>query len=93
MPESTIHRTLTLLSVKEWACQGKYSRLDQLQRDLLLVLAKGREEIGSPTHQDAMAFERRWIQARDEVCRRGSLLWSPALSHTMRLRIVHMHCI
>ncbi len=80
-----VHRILTLPRIREWVCQGKYPRLDQLQKDVLLVLAKGRAEVGGPAHQDAIAMERRWIQIRDEVCKKGSLLWSPALSHTLRL--------
>ncbi len=36
-------RTLTLGRVEQWACQGRYSRLEQLQSDLLSLLREARE--------------------------------------------------
>ena len=43
----TVKRTLTLAKLTQWSGEGRYSRLDKLQSDLLALLHKAREERGT----------------------------------------------
>ena len=82
--DRTVSRSLTLEQIEQWAKWGRYTRLDLLQRDVLIVLRGAREEFGSPAYLDSVALERGYIRARDEVCKKGALLWTPAFTYTER---------
>ena len=75
-------RVFSLHKLHQWVTNGRYSRLDQLQTDILLVLKQARlkeiEQEESLT-KASLVLEKQYIIIRDEICRSGQLLWSPAL--------------
>ena len=81
---ATIKRRFNLDKIREWTKEGRYSRLQQLQEDLLVVLRSGRAEYESEVCRDSFKLEQTYLKVRDEVCMGGALLWSPALEHTIR---------
>ena len=77
---------LSLRRIAHWTEGGRYSRLDQLQTDLLAVFAKARkrggeeaEDEGARIRQRSRVLERQFLLVRDELCKKGEVLWSPAL--------------
>lgn len=75
-------RVFSLHKLHQWVTNGRYSRLDQLQTDILLVLKQARlkeveqEELLAKA---SLVLEKQYIIIRDEICQNGQLLWSPAL--------------
>lgn len=77
--------------IQHWAESEQYSRLDQLQTDVLAVLREARvegeaEEVWKKREvvSCSLALERQYVLLRDELCGKGKQLWSPALEqHTL----------
>ena len=81
--EAVIKHPFNLHRIKQFTHQGRYSRLSQLQDDLLTVFKLGREKYGSKMYRDSIEFERLYLRVRDEVCKGGDVLWSSALDYTV----------
>jgi protein polybromo-1 len=84
-----IRRRFDLAKIRQWINDGRYTRLQQLQDDLLAVFKLGRKYYGSKAYYESFELERAYLRVRDEVCKDGNLLWSPALDYTARyIRVV-----
>ena len=81
---SSVKRRFDLDKIVLWTNDCRYTRLQQLQDDLLAVLKLGRSEYESKTCQESVKLERAYLRVRDDVCKGGSLLWSPALEYTTK---------
>ena len=81
---SPIKRRFDLAKIKQWASDGRYTRLQQLQDDLLAVFRSGRTEYGSEVYCESFKLERTYLRVRDELCKDGNLLWSMALEYTAK---------
>lgn len=72
-------RTLSLEKVNHWITLGRYTRLDQLQKDLLLLFQQARQieaEMDNEVDKIIISLEKEYVKTRDRIC--SSLLWSPA---------------
>ena len=81
---ATLKRRFDLAKIRQWASDGRYTRLQQLQDDLLAVFKFGRTEYGSEVYRESFKLEKIYLRVRDEVCRDGALLWSQALDYAAR---------
>ena len=81
-------RKFDLAKIKQWTSDGRYTRLQQLQDDLLAIFRLGRSEYGSEVYRESFKLERTYLRVRDEVCKDGTLLSSQALEYTAR----YMQC-
>lgn len=79
-----VRRRFDLAKIRQWTSDGRYTRLQQLQDDLLAVFKLGRKYYGSQVYYDSFKLERAYLKVRDELCKDGNLLWSPALDYTTR---------
>ena len=79
-----IRRRFGLAKIRQWLNDGRYTRLQQLQDDLLAVFKLGRAYYGTEAYRESFKLERVYLKVRDEVCKNGMLLWSPALEYTAR---------
>ena len=79
---SKSRRVFSLHKISGWVSGGRYTRLDQLQNDVLQILNKAKQN--SSLTNIARSLEKGFISIRDEVCDSGSVLWSPALKRAMR---------
>ena len=86
-----IRRRFDLAKIRQWMSEGRYTRLQQLQDDLLAVFKLGRAYYGSEAYRESFKLERVYLKVRDEVCRNGTLLWSPALEYTARYSVHVMY--
>ena len=84
MGGATVKRRFDLAKISQWCKDGRYTRLQQLQGDLLAVFRAGRTEYESEVYRDSFKLERAYLKVRDEICRGGALLWSPALEYTTK---------
>ncbi|XP_061909828.1 protein polybromo-1-like isoform X1 [Entelurus aequoreus] len=68
---------------------GSYRRLDVFQDHMFEVLEKARRpnRTDSEIFEDAVELQQFFIRIRDELCKNGELLMSPALSYTAK----HLH--
>ena len=85
-----IRRRFDLAKIRQWANEGRYTRLQQLQDDLVAVFKLGRTYYGSKAYHESFKLERAYLKVRDEVCKDGTLLWSQALEYTVRYN-VHLY--
>ena len=85
-----IRRRFDLAKIQQWTSDGRYTRLEQLQDDLLAVFKLGRRHYGSKTYHESCKMERAYLTVRNEVCKDGTLLWSPALGYTARYINIHV---
>uniref|UniRef100_A0A3Q3XI85 Protein polybromo-1 n=1 Tax=Mola mola TaxID=94237 RepID=A0A3Q3XI85_MOLML len=69
--------------------QGRYKRLDVFQDHMFEVLEKARRlnRTDSEIFEDAVELQQFLIRIRDELCKNGEILMSPALSYTSK----HLH--
>ncbi|XP_053723226.1 protein polybromo-1 isoform X1 [Synchiropus splendidus] len=69
--------------------QGLYKRLDVFQDHMFEVLEKARlmNRTDSEIFEDAVELQQFLIRIRDELCKNGEILMSPALSYTSK----HLH--
>ncbi|XP_061114173.1 polybromo 1, like isoform X5 [Conger conger] len=68
---------------------GRYKRLDVFQEHMFEVLEKARRlhRTDSEIFEDAVELQQFFIKIRDELCKNGEILLSPALSYTTK----HLH--
>ncbi|XP_061689897.1 protein polybromo-1 isoform X2 [Syngnathoides biaculeatus] len=68
---------------------GRYMRLDVFQDHMFEVLEKARHlnRTDSEIFEDAVELQQFFIRIRDELCKNGEILMSPALSYTPK----HLH--
>ncbi|XP_019864490.1 PREDICTED: protein polybromo-1-like [Amphimedon queenslandica] len=72
-------RILSLEKVNHWISLGRYTRLDQLQKDLLLLFQQARQieaEMDNEVDKIIISLEKEYVKTRDRIC--SSFLWSPA---------------
>ncbi|XP_072308340.1 protein polybromo-1-like isoform X3 [Eucyclogobius newberryi] len=69
--------------------KGRYKRLDVFQDHMFEVLEKARRlnRTDSEIFEDAVELQQFFIRIRDELCKNGEILMSPALSYTCK----HLH--
>ncbi|XP_016536359.1 protein polybromo-1-like isoform X3 [Poecilia formosa] len=69
--------------------RGRYKRLDVFQDHMFEVLEKARRlnRTDSEIFEDAVELQQFFIRIRDELCKNGEILMSPALSYTSK----HLH--
>ncbi|XP_055768338.1 protein polybromo-1-like isoform X4 [Salvelinus fontinalis] len=69
--------------------RGRYRRLDVFQEHMFNVLEKARRlhRTDSEIFEDAVELQQFFIKIRDELCKNGEILLSPALSYTSK----HLH--
>ncbi|KAM8916386.1 protein polybromo-1-like isoform 4-T4 [Spinachia spinachia] len=69
--------------------RGGYKRLDVFQDHMFEVLEKARRlnRTDSEIFEDAVELQQFFIRIRDELCKNGEILMSPALSYTSK----HLH--
>uniref|UniRef100_A0A3P8ZCP2 Protein polybromo-1 n=1 Tax=Esox lucius TaxID=8010 RepID=A0A3P8ZCP2_ESOLU len=69
--------------------RGRYRRLDVFQEHMFEVLEKARRlhRTDSEIFEDAVELQQFFIKIRDELCKNGEILLSPALSYTSK----HLH--
>ncbi|XP_076845382.1 protein polybromo-1 isoform X4 [Brachyhypopomus gauderio] len=69
--------------------RGRYKRLDVFQDHMFEVLEKARRmhRTDSEIYEDAVELQQFFIRIRDELCKNGEILLSPALSFTAK----HLH--
>ncbi|XP_013864490.1 protein polybromo-1 [Austrofundulus limnaeus] len=69
--------------------RGRYKRLDVFQDHMFEVLEKARRlnRTDSEIFEDAVELQHFFIRIRDELCKNGEILMSPALSYTSK----HLH--
>ncbi|KAL5013533.1 hypothetical protein ScPMuIL_007803 [Solemya velum] len=72
--------------IKKNLNKGRYRRLDRFQDDMFTVFDHARRvsSTDSQLYEDAVEMQSYFIRARDEVCRNGEILLTPALSYTER---------
>ncbi|KAL2090722.1 hypothetical protein ACEWY4_012985 [Coilia grayii] len=69
--------------------KGRYKRLDVFQDHMFEVLEKARRlhRTDSEIFEDAVELQQFFIRIRDELCKNGEILMTPALSYTAK----HLH--
>ncbi|XP_048462115.1 protein polybromo-1 isoform X4 [Rhincodon typus] len=65
---------------------NRYGRLDVFQEHMFEVLERARRlnRTDSEIYEDAVELQHFFIKIRDELCKNGEILLSPALSYTMK---------
>ncbi|KAK7869922.1 hypothetical protein R5R35_013708 [Gryllus longicercus] len=78
-------RALSLDLVKRRLDRGLYRRLDIFQEDIFACMERARKlsRTDSQVFEDSIELQSCFIRQRDELCRNGDLLQSPALSYTL----------
>ncbi|KAK3930738.1 Protein polybromo-1 [Frankliniella fusca] len=78
-------RSLSLDLIKRRLDRGLYRRLDVFQIDIFAVLERARNlsRTDSQAFEDSIELQSFFIKLRDELCRGGDLLNSPALNYTL----------
>ncbi|XP_076870387.1 polybromo 1, like isoform X3 [Brachyhypopomus gauderio] len=80
---------LNLELVRNNVERGRYSRLDVFQEQFFEVLEKARRlnRTDSEIFEDSVELQQFFVKIRDELCKNGEILLSPALSYTSK----HLH--
>lgn len=82
-------RILSFDKINQWVMQGRYARLDQLQKDILMLFQQARlSEADSDNESEKIIvlLEKEYVRIRDKIC--SSLLWSPAYEErTLQLEL------
>ncbi|PSN42113.1 hypothetical protein C0J52_02963 [Blattella germanica] len=83
--DGTKIRALSLDLIKRRLDRGLYRRLDIFQEDIFACLERARRlsRTDSQVFEDSIELQSFFIRQRDELCRGGDLLHSPALSYTL----------
>lgn len=78
-------RALSLDLIKRRLDKGQYRRLDTFQEDMFTVLDRARKlsRSDSQVFEDSVELQTYFIKQRDELCKNGELLQSPALNYTL----------
>lgn len=71
--------------IKRRLDRGLYKRLDTFQDDMFACLDRARRlsRSDSQVFEDAIELQTYYIRQRDELCKNGELLLTPALSYTL----------
>ncbi|XP_077995606.1 protein polybromo-1-like [Glandiceps talaboti] len=82
--EGPVKKPLDLDAVRRNLDRGRYRRLDRFQDDMFEVFETARKlsRTDSQVYEDAVELQKFLITIRDEICKNGELLLSPALSYT-----------
>ncbi|XP_013402941.2 protein polybromo-1-like [Lingula anatina] len=77
-------KPLTFDQIKRNLDRGRYRRLDRFQEDMFEVFSYARKvsRTDSQLYEDAVEMQMFFIKIRDELCKNGELLLTPALSYT-----------
>ncbi|KAG8184625.1 hypothetical protein JTE90_022674 [Oedothorax gibbosus] len=77
-------KVLNLDMIKRNLDKGKYKRLDRFQEDIFDVFehVRHRSRTDSQVFEDSVELQSFFIKRRDELCRGGETLLSPALQYT-----------
>ncbi|XP_044203837.1 protein polybromo-1-like isoform X4 [Thunnus albacares] len=88
-PANTEKLALNFEIIRTNVDQGRYKRLDVFQDHMFEVLEKARRlnRTDSEIFEDAVELQQFFIRIRDELCKNGEILMSPALSYTSK----HLH--
>ncbi|XP_075218433.1 protein polybromo isoform X4 [Lycorma delicatula] len=78
-------RALSLDLIKRRLDGNQYHRLDLFQEDIFSCLERARQltRTDSQVFEDSIELQSYFIRQRDELCRNGDLLHSPALNYTL----------
>ncbi|XP_022920699.1 protein polybromo-1 isoform X3 [Onthophagus taurus] len=78
-------RAVSLDLIKRRLDKGMYKRLDTFQEDIFACLDRARRlsRSDSQVFEDSIELQSFFIKHRDELCKCGELLQSPALSYTL----------
>ncbi|CAG5124399.1 unnamed protein product [Candidula unifasciata] len=79
-------RPITFDQIKRNLDKGRYRRVDRFQEDMFKVFERARKlsRTDSQLYEDAVEMQNFFIKTRDELCKNGELLLTPALSYTER---------
>ncbi|KAK6994776.1 protein polybromo-1-like isoform X1 [Biomphalaria glabrata] len=79
-------RPLTFDQIKRNLDKGRYRRVDRFQEDMFKVFERARKysRTDSQLYEDAVEMQNFFIRTRDELCKNGEMLLTPALSYTER---------
>ncbi|XP_060775398.1 polybromo 1, like isoform X2 [Neoarius graeffei] len=88
-PANSEEPPLSLEMIRNNIERGRYRRLDVFQEHFFEVLEKARRlnRMDSEIFEDSVELQQFFVKIRDELCKNGELLLSPALSYTSR----HLH--
>ncbi|XP_066859449.1 protein polybromo-1 isoform X16 [Anser cygnoides] len=80
---------LTFDIIRKNVESNRYRRLDLFQENMFEVLERARRmnRTDSEIYEDAVELQQFFIKIRDELCKNGEILLSPALSYTTK----HLH--
>uniref|UniRef100_A0A672QK67 Protein polybromo-1 n=1 Tax=Sinocyclocheilus grahami TaxID=75366 RepID=A0A672QK67_SINGR len=80
---------LTLEIIRNNVDRGRYRRLDVFQEHVFEVLEKARRlnRTDSEIFEDSVELQHFFVKIRDELCKNGEILLTPALSYTSK----HLH--
>ncbi|TRY65039.1 hypothetical protein DNTS_018546, partial [Danionella cerebrum] len=80
---------LSLEIIRRNVDQGRYRRLDVFQEHVFEMLEKARRlnRTDSEIFEDSVELQHFFVKIRDELCKNGEILLSPALSYTSK----HLH--
>ncbi|XP_062616162.1 protein polybromo-1-like [Saccostrea cucullata] len=76
-------KPLTFDQIKRNVEKGRYVRMDRFQEDMFKVFERARRlsRTDSQLYEDAVEMQMFFIKQRDEICRNGERLLTPALSY------------
>ncbi|XP_022095945.1 protein polybromo-1-like isoform X3 [Acanthaster planci] len=85
-PQLSQQKPKDLDTLRRYLDKGCYRRLDCFQDHIFGVLERARNlsRTDSQVYEDAIEMQRFFINIRDEICKNGEILLSPALSYTHR---------
>ncbi|NP_001346785.1 protein polybromo-1 isoform 4 [Mus musculus] len=88
-PNSPNKPPLTFDIIRKNVESNRYRRLDLFQEHMFEVLERARRmnRTDSEIYEDAVELQQFFIRIRDELCKNGEILLSPALSYTTK----HLH--
>ncbi|KAI5109113.1 polybromo 1, like isoform X1, partial [Silurus meridionalis] len=88
-PANSEDPPLNLEIIRNNVERGRYRRLDVFQEHFFEVLEKARRlnRTDSEIFEDSIELQQFFMKIRDELCKNGEILLSPALSYTSR----HLH--
>ncbi|XP_046358124.1 protein polybromo-1-like isoform X2 [Haliotis rufescens] len=84
--EEPVEKPPTFDHIKRNLDKGRYRRMDKFQEDMFKVFEYARKvsRTDSQLYEDAVEMQMFFIKIRDELCKNGEMLLTPALSYTER---------
>ncbi|XP_071082321.1 protein polybromo-1-like isoform X6 [Haliotis cracherodii] len=84
--EEPVEKPPTFDHIKRNLDKGRYRRMDKFQEDVFKVFEYARKvsRTDSQLYEDAVEMQMFFIKIRDELCKNGEMLLTPALSYTER---------